>query len=220
MLASLPTPAPTLCILEHSFVHPIEQQLWTSACPSPIWSLGHRTGCSCPSLDCSSSHLLPLALLFLTTPLRPMDESSWQLSPGLAQCYRQRKKKREEKEKKKEEKKKKKSTFFSSGKAIGDTPGAGLLWLPHSSLPVLGTPKPLHLSPKTLWGHDRAEQPFTAGWLQVRPLSQRMPFSAVLSFIRFSNFPRSPLSFFDESFPVSRGAGLPQLPAHSRVGEQ
>lgn len=112
MLASLPTPAPTLCILEHSFVHPIEQQLWTSACPSPIWSLGHRTGCSCPSLDCSSSHLLPLALLFLTTPLRPMDESSWQLSPGLAQCYRQRKKKGEEKEKKKEEKKKKIYIFF------------------------------------------------------------------------------------------------------------
>lgn len=158
MLAPLSTPASTLCFLEHSFTHPIEQQLQSSACPSPIWCLGHSTGCSCPSPDSIPSSPLPLGVCFLTAPLRP-GGAELHIPLLLFQAFGrkflatftwvssvlQAKKKREEKGRKTGEKK---STFFSSGKAIGDTLGAGSPWLPHSSLPALGTPPPLHLSPK------------------------------------------------------------------------
>ena len=86
LLTSLSTPAPTLCFLEHSFTHPLEQQLWSSACLSPVWSLGHSIGCSYPSLDCISSDLLPIAVFFLTASLGP-GGAELQIPPLPFQAY-------------------------------------------------------------------------------------------------------------------------------------
>lgn len=139
---------------------------------------------SCPSQTWRSSFRFPHC------SFRPMEESSLKLSPGLAQCCRQRKERGEEKGRK-------------------DVLGAGLPWLPHSSLRVLATPPPLHLSPECcgdMIGQSLSQQRGCKAGLFIARAFQCL---AVLH--QHVQFPKRLSLIFGDflSFPVSRGAELP-----------